>query len=436
MRERLSILPALGLVVMLGSSASAAGQHAIVRVSVSGTGEQANGDSGGTSISGSGRWVAFASAASNLVPNDTNGDSDIFVRDPTTNTTKLVSTNSSGNEGNLPSSTPVISADGRWVAFSSYANNLTRGDVNGEPDIFVHDLSTGETKVVSVSSSGELGNNRSLFPSISGDGSRIAFQSDASNLVSGDSNDESDVFVHDLATGRTELVSQSSFGIQADTLHDRGSSDATISANGRAVAFVSPAHNLTPNDVNHSSDVFVRDLLTNKTVLASVSSSGGQGAGGFVGAPSLSPGGRRVVFESNDEGLVDGDTTGLSAEDIFLHDLRDGTTQLVSVSSSGEQANNFSDQPSIRRDLVLFQSAASNLVANDTNAGRNIFVHDLSSGETKAIDVGSSGELASFSFDPSMSADGSHVAFTSYDDDLVPVDTNGYYDIFVSQPSS
>jgi Tol biopolymer transport system component len=143
-----------------------------------------------------------------------------------------------------------------------------------------------------------------------------------------------------------------------------------------------------------------------------------------------------VVFESNDEGLVDGDTTGLYAEDIFLHDLRNATTQLVSVSSSGEQGNNFSDQPSIRRDLVLFQSAASNLVANDTNTGRNVFVHDLSTGQTRAIDVGSSGELASFSFDPSMSADGSHVAFTSYDGDLVPVDSNGYYDVFVSKPSS
>ncbi|MEA2506344.1 MAG: hypothetical protein QOH48_962 [Actinomycetota bacterium] len=436
MKKRFSLLSALGLLLTLGSSASAAAQPTIVRVSASETGEQADGDSGGGSISGTGRWVAFASAASNLVPNDTNGCSDIFVRDLTTNTIELVSTNSSGNEGNLPSSTPVISADGRWVAFSSYANNLTTGDRNGEPDIFVRDLTTGETKIVSVSSSGELGNNRSLFPSISGDGSRIAFQSNASNLVSGDSNDESDVFVHDLSTGGTELVSLSTSGIQADTLHDRGSSDASISANGRAVAFVSPAHNLTPNDVNHSSDVFVRDLLTHKTVLASVSSSGGQGTGGFAAAPSLSPGGRRVVFESNDEGLVDGDTTGLYAEDIFLHDLRNATTQLVSVSSSGEQGNNFSDQPSIRRDLVLFQSAASNLVANDTNTGRNVFVHDLSTGQTRAIDVGSSGELASFSFDPSMSADGSHVAFTSYDGDLVPVDSNGYYDVFVSKPSS
>lgn len=437
MRKSLAFLSALGLLVMFGSAASAA-ERVIVRASVSQTGGQANGDSLGTSISGTGHFVAFASDASNLVPNDTNGSSDIFVRDLTTNTTKLVSTNSAGTEGNLASSSPAISSDGRWVAFSSYATNLVSGDGNGEPDIFVHDLATGVTKVVSVSSSGELGNNRSLFPSISGDGSRVAFESRASNLVVGDSNNESDVFVHDLSTGATELVSQSSFGVQADTLHDRGSNEASISANGRSIAFTSPAHNLTPNDVNNNYDVFVRDLLTSKTLLVSVNSSGQQGSasGGFVGSPSLSPGGRRVVFESTYVGLVAGDTTGLYAEDIFLHDLRDGTTRLVSVSSSGEQGNNSSDGPSIRRNLVLFQSLANNLVANDTNLGRNIFLHNLSTGQTRAIDVGLSGELASYSFDPSMSADGSDIAFTSYDDDLVPVDTNGYYDIFVSATSS
>jgi Tol biopolymer transport system component len=435
MKRALSLLSAVSLFMILSGAALAA-DPVIVRVSVSGTGGQSNGDSTEPSISGSGRWVAFASDASNLVPNDTNNSSDIFVRDLVTKTTKLVSVNSSGIEGNLPSSSPVISADGRWVAFSSYASNLTSGDLNGVPDIFVHDLSTGATQIVSVSSSGQLGNARSLSPSISGDGSRVAFQSDASNLISRDDNNESDVFVHDRSTGRTELVSQSSSGTQADTLHDRGSQAAAISANGRAVAFVSAAHNLTPNDVNNSPDVFVRNLISDTTRLASVSSSGAQGTGGFVGTPSLSPGGRRVVFESNDQGLVSGDTTGLDAEDIFLHDLRNGTTQLVSVSSSGQQGNGASDEPSIRRSLVVFQSLANNLVAGDTNTGRNVFVHDLSTGQTRAIDVAPSGELAAVSFNPSMSANGSHIAFTSYDDDLVPVDTNGFFDVFVSKPSS
>ncbi|MDP9235178.1 MAG: hypothetical protein M3P01_11615 [Actinomycetota bacterium] len=412
---------------------ASAATSAIVRVSVSSTGEQSNGATLGVSISGTGRWVAFSSYASNLVPSDTNARSDIFVRDLDTNRTELVSVSSSGTHGNLGSYSPVISTNGRWIAFSSYANNLIPGDRNGEPDVFVHDLTTGTTEVVSISSSGEAGNNGSLLPSISGDGARVAFQSYASNLVAGDSNGVPDVFMRDRTTGNTELVSQSSSNHQGTA---RSGDSLAISGNGSTVAFQSTAHNLVPNDANRAIDIFVRHLDTGKTILASVSSSGGQGLGGSSTSPSLSPGGERVVFSSFANNLVANDTTGPESQDIFLHDLRDGTTQLASVNSSGEQGNGSSTLASIRRSLVLFQSGATNLVPNDTSTGRDIFVHNLNTGETEAIDVGPSGELGSFSFNPSMSGDGSRIAFASYDGALVPDDTNGFYDAFVRKASN
>jgi Tol biopolymer transport system component len=427
-KKIMSVLSALALFVGLASAASAAGSQN-VRVSVSATGEQANGDSDGTSISGTGRWVVFGSDASNLVPGDTNGVSDIFLRDLSTNTITLVSRSSSGQEGNLASSSPVISADGAWVAFSSYANNLVPGDTNGQPDVFVRNLASGETTVVSVNDSGELGNNRSLFPSISGDGSRIAFSSYATNLVPGDSNGAvPDVFLRNLSTGKTQLISQNSAGRQG--LGRSG--DASISANGQAVAFSSLSGNFAPNDVNREPDIFVRNLLTGRTVLASVNSSGGHATGGVSALPSLSPGGRRVVFQSDASNLVANDATGAGTEDVYLHDLRDGTTRLVSVSSSGAQGDNSSDQASIHGNLVLFQSLADNLIPDDTNSARNIFVHDLLSGTTTVVDVGLSGDLGSYSYDPSMSANGSRIAFTSFDGDLVPNDTNGRFDTFVA----
>jgi Tol biopolymer transport system component len=426
MRRTLSLLTALALLVVF-CSAALASQSQIIRVSESSAGEQGNDYSAGPSISGTGRWVAFVSYASNLVPNDTNAHSDIFVRDLSTNTISLVSTSSSGEQGNLGSYSPVISANGRWVAFSSFATNLTPAVDNGQSDIFVHDLTTGKTAVVSVSTSGEQGNDRSLFPSISGDGGLVAFQSFASNLVTDDTNGEPDVFLRDVVTGKTELISRSSSGQQGKT---RSGDTLSISANGLSVAFQSQAR-LVPKDGNGEPDIYVRDLLTGRIILASVSSSGEQATGGSSAAPSLSPGGRRVVFASNADNLVQDDNTGTEAEDIFLHDLRDGTTELVSLSTSGTQGDLASDQPSIQRDLVLFQSRADNLVPNDTNNGRNIFLHNLVTGRTTAVDMGPSGNLAPYSYDPSMDADGSRIAFTSYGGDLVPNDTNGQYDIFV-----
>ncbi|MCS6908422.1 MAG: hypothetical protein RML93_11150, partial [Anaerolineales bacterium] len=235
----------------------------------------ANGNSFNSAISADGRYVAFESIASNLVPGDTNNKRDIFVRDLQTNTTGRVSVSTGGSQANDHSYNPAISADGRYVAFWSDASNLVPNDTNGVSDIFVHDRQTGETRRVSVSSTGVQANMVSYFPSISADGRYVAYNSIASNLVSGDSNGEFDVFVHDLTNSQTQRISVSSDGTQGN-----GSSlQPKISGNGRFVAFQSYATNLVNNDTNGRLDVFVRDLQTGTTERVSVDSFGGQAFG-------------------------------------------------------------------------------------------------------------------------------------------------------------
>lgn len=294
------------------------------RISVSSSGDRANDYSYSPSISGDGRFVAFQSQASNLVPGDTNNTSDIFVRDLLTNTTTLVSVSSSGDRANGGSISPSISADGRFVAFASVASNLVPGDTNNQGDIFVRDLSTNTTTLVSVSSSGDRGNDLSFHNSISGDGRFVAFQSNASNLVLGDTNNSTDIFVRDLSTNTTTLVSVNSAGDRANTY----SILPSISADGRFVAFQSEASNLAPGDTKNQTQIFVRDRLTNTTTLLSVDSAGNPGntpvdpagnPGGNTRYPSISADGRFVVFDSEATNLVPGDTN--NSRDIFLVDL-------------------------------------------------------------------------------------------------------------------
>jgi Tol biopolymer transport system component len=207
----------------------------ITRVSVDSAGNQANGRSDDFSISGDGRFVAFSSFADNLVPGDTKNSRDIFVRDLSTNTTTLVSASSSGDRGNGESDFYFsISGDGRFVAFSSEASNLVPGDTNNTQDIFVRDLSTNTTTRVSVDSAGNQGNDFSYAPFISGDGRFITFSSFADNLVPGDTNDSLDIFVRDLSTNTTTRISVDSAGSQGND----ASYSPSISGDGRFVTFI------------------------------------------------------------------------------------------------------------------------------------------------------------------------------------------------------
>jgi Tol biopolymer transport system component len=238
-------------------SALALSRGITMRVSLPDMGSEADGESRFAAISADGRYVAFQSHAGNMVRGDEKGRTDVFVRDRLAGRTYLVSATPRGEVGNQDSDgRPAISADGRYVAFLSWASNLVPGDTNRNSDIFVHDRQSGQTARVSVSSSGQEGNARSYNPAISADGRYVAFVSHADNLVARDTNGQDDVFVHDRETGQTTRVSLAWNGAQANSWSDHPS----ISADGRYVAFHSRASNLVAADTNGAyMDVFVYD---------------------------------------------------------------------------------------------------------------------------------------------------------------------------------
>jgi len=407
-------------------TAPADGQET-TRVSVDSSGVEGNSCSVFPAISADGEIVAFWSIASNLVAGDTNVRADVFVHDRSTGLTERVSVDSSGVQGNRDSYAPAISADGQIVAFWSAASNLVAGDTNGYEDVFVHDRSTGLTKRVSVDSSGAQGNDHSFAARISAHGQIVAFQSLASNLVTGDTNGTWDGFVHNRLTGLTERVSVDSSGAEGN-----GESYVPeISADGQIVAFQSSASNLVAGDTNGTWDGFVHNRLTGLTERVSVDSSGAEGNGHSV-YPAISADGQIVAFQSSASNLVTGDTNG--TWDGFVHNRLTGLTERVSVDSSGTEGNGPSLYPAISADgqIVAFSSYASNLVAGDKNGWEDVFAHDRSTGLTERVSVDSSGtEGNGPSLYPAISADGQIVTFWSNASNLVAGDTNGHADVFV-----
>jgi Tol biopolymer transport system component len=409
------------------------------RVSVSSDDQQANGASGspgGPCVSANGRFVAFESDATNLVSGDTNGQRDVFVRDLLAGSTERVSITYNGFQGNEASEAPAISADGRWVAFQSYASNLVRQDRNGHMDVFVRDRLGGWTTRAS-DAPGALylnANGDSGWPSISADGRYIAFESEATNLVAGDTNGVRDVFVRDLQSLPPERVSVSSTGAEGNQVSHHAGAES-ISADGRYVVFDSEATNLVPGDTNGQRDVFIRDRRNRTTDLVSVSSLGQQGNGESWHA-SISGDGSVIAFYSTASNLLAGDTNG--APDIFVRDLVKGTTERVSVSSGGEQGNGSSGAPWISGDgrYVAFDSTSNNLVPADTNGTWDVFVHDIQTGATERVSVSSGdGQGNNVSHWPSISGDGRFVVFVADAGNLVPSDTNGLADVFVRDRS-
>jgi Tol biopolymer transport system component len=349
------------------------------RVSVSTAGAQSNGDDFWApfiSLSADGRFVMFESNASNLVAGDTNGRVDIFVRDRQLGTTERISVDSAGIQANGDSKESSSSADGRYVAFRSYASNLVAGDTNGFSDVFVRDQVAGTTERVSVDSAGAQGNSTAQSPVISGDGRYVAFGGYADNLVPGDTNGLPDVFVHDRTTGTTVRINLAPGGGEAD-----GSCwPSSFSSDGRFLAFEGFASNLVPGDNNTLSDVFVRDLQLGVTDRASVSTAGADANAGIMfaqyPAPVISADGRFVVFTSESTNLVSGDTNGVM--DIFLRDRVLGTTERMSVDNEATQGDEFSFCPWISADgrYVSFSTAARNLDGNDTNQWADIYIRD------------------------------------------------------------
>jgi Tol biopolymer transport system component len=261
------------------------------------------------------------------VASDTNDSWDIFLRDRTTGVTTTISSGYDGKQANSQSEYPVISADGRYVAFASDATNIVQGDTNGYRDVFEYDRETGKTMRASVASDGtQTDNGTQVFAlAISSDGKYVAFASLATTLIPEDTNKVWDIFVHDRDKGETTRVSVSSEGLQADA----GSYGVSISADGRYVAFGSNATNLVPEDTNNVMDIFVHDRQTGQTRRVSVAADGTQGneASGFTNiapngidlayGPLITSDGNTVTFMSNASNLVVGDTN--ANQDIFIN---------------------------------------------------------------------------------------------------------------------
>jgi pimeloyl-ACP methyl ester carboxylesterase len=397
------------------------------RVSVASNGTQGNSDSSAASISADGRYIVFGSWAGNFVSGDTNNTFDVFVRDRATAITTRVSVSSNGSQGNKPSYGYAISANGRYIAFHSDATNLVVSDTNNQSDVFVHDRVTRITTRVSVASDGSQGNNYSESPSISADGRYVTFLSYASNFVIGDTNEENDVFIHDRVVQTTTLVSVSSDG----TYGNNQSAGQAISSNGRYVVFASSSNNLVVGDTNNTRDVFVHDRVAHITTRVSLASNGSQG-NSFSEFPSISADGRYVAFMSSASNLVGGDTNNYT--DIFLHDRVAQTTTRVSVASNGSQGGNQSTSPAISGDgrYISFQYYGSDLVSGDTNNTFDILVHDQMVHTTTRVSVDSNGNQGNGeSSGPALNFDGRYITFMSAASNLVSGDTNNSWDVFV-----
>jgi len=407
---------------------------------------EVQGDAASTSpsISTDGRVVAFMSEATNLVVGGTNGARSIYTKDSQSGETKRVSSSSEGVNGNKDSDNPVISGNGRFVAFDSSATNLIPNDANNQcvatsgsnfncPDVFIKDLDSGVIKLVSNTAAGVQGNGGSVRPALSADGRFVAFVSAAGNLVADDTNGKADVFLKDMQTGAIVRVSVAADGGQGDD----ESMMASISADGRFVAFRSRAGNLVSNDGNGLEDVFLKDMQTGAitNVSTPADSAPGDGASG-LNSLAVSGNGRFVVFESGATNLVSDDVNG--KRDIFIKDTQSGATALVSAAASGAQGNEDSYQSvAISADgrFVAFTSDASNLVPEDANAivGKtDIFLKDTQSGVIQLASTSTAGaaQAAGKSESVAISADGRFLAFDSDGANLVSGDTNKKTDIF------
>ena len=396
--------------------AAGAGPGSTTRVSTATDGSQGNGSSFVPAISADGRYVAFYSDASNLVAGDTNGARDVFVRDLQTGETTRVSVSSSGAEANGDSFAPALSSDGRYVAFSSAATNLVDGDTNDANDIFIRDRQANTTTRVSVGFDGSQANGGSDQPSLSGDGRLVAFTSTASNIVNGDVNNLRDAFVYDRQTGTAVNVSVDSNGVQGDL----ESSSPVLSADGKFVAYQSFADNLIPDDQNEGGDIFVRDLQANTTGRVS-EYTGHFEAEGDSQRPSISADGRYVAFDSDDWDLVWGDTND-SFDVFVNDRATTVTTRVsVDDSGTQSNSDSFRPSISADGRYVAFYSEASNLVSGDTNGATDVFVYDRRSGATKRVSVAAGGEEANGdSARPAIGGGGHVAAFESDATNIVP----------------
>jgi Tol biopolymer transport system component len=399
------------------------------RVNLTSGGAQASGGaSDQAKVSGNGRYVVFRSAATDLVTGDTNAVADIFLRDRTLGTTERISVSSAGAQADGASANPAITPDGRYVVFSSTATNLVASDTNGLGDIFIRDRTLGTTERVSLTNGGaQATGGASSLPVVSQDGRYVAFESDATDLVAGDNNAARDVFVRDRTGATTERVSLTNGGAEAS------GSRPSISSDGRYVTFESASTTIVNGDTNGLTDVFIRDRTGATTERISVTSGGAQATGGAGSINAkISPNGRYVVFSSTTTDLVNGDTNG-AADIFVRDRTAATTERVSLTNGGAQATGGPSLNPTISDDgrFVVFDSDATDLVTGDTNNRTDVFIRDRTVATTQRISLSSGGaEGGANATNGSVSCDGTVVAFDSFATNMVSGDTNGLQDVF------
>ncbi|MDX2198389.1 MAG: hypothetical protein SF069_05385 [Phycisphaerae bacterium] len=384
-------------------------------------------ESTSVSLSSDGNLVVFQSDATNLVANDTNGVVDIFLLDRAAGALRRLSLTAAGDQLTVPSITPVIAADGGFVAFQTFSGALAPDDSNNSADVFVIDLAADTIELVSRASDGTLGLSGATDPAISADGRFVAFASLSDNLVASDTNLASDIFVRDRQTGTTTRVSIATDGTEADGL----SRSPVISPNGRFVAFVSEATNLVTDDANAALDVFVHDRDTGETTRVSLGPANAEIPEGADGPSITGASGEFITFITRGA-LATTDVNGLS--DVYLRNRLTGVVTLVSTAPNGFAGNDSSTYARISPDgnFVAFESQAADLVAGDPNNSLiDIFVRNLSAGTTQLVSLNDDLESGNgASFRPAIARNGVFVAFESKADNLTCPDDFDFTDVF------
>jgi Tol biopolymer transport system component len=421
-----SLLAAAGTFAVSTPAAAAPAAARVLsteRISVAADGTQGDGASLLPSTDAAGRYVAFLSDAANLVPGDTNGHSDVFLRDTRLNTVELISRGRNGTPANGNAGLPRISSDGRFVVYYSQATNVVADPAGPQAiyNVYVYDRTAGTTERIPA------GDHGGMSADISGDGRYVTYQSFSGDVVP-DADGDLHVYAYDRQEGTTTLVSRAADGSPAQS----GGDDARISGDGRYVAFLSWSADLVPGDTNDEIDVFVRDLRTETTARVSVATDGTQGDG-WSAEPSISADGRTIAFASEASTLTPGDTNG--DYDVFVHDAVTGATTLISHAYDGSAAGfGFSYSPDISDDgtHVAFWSSVWNLVPDDTNWVGDTFVYDLAARSATRVSVTSDGAQAGGSDAGVITAGGEYVFYRASAPDLVPDDTNNVDDVFRS----
>ena len=380
------------------------------------------------SLSGNGRLVAFESLDSSFVAGDSNSAHDIFVFDRQTATIELLSRGFAGAVANDSSLNPSISFDGRFVVFESNASNLVANDGNGFKDVFLIDRQTGTLALLSRAVAGADTDAASFSPALSADGRYVAFVSSASNLVANDSNGQDDIFVLDRQSATISLVSAASPAQAANA----ASFSPVLSGDGRYVAFGSSASNLVSNDSNGQDDIFVLDRQNASIQLVS-GGLAGLGANASSAAPALSGDGRYIAFESYATNLVANDTNAYS--DVFVFDQAQGTLRRLSLRNN-IQGDGDSSAAAVSGDgrYVVFQTNATNLLGNDTNNATDLIRYALADGSSMRISRGFDGSASNAAMlAPTLSYDGSMIGFESYASNLLPTPTTTEGNIYLLQ---